>query len=150
MLHQFYAVTQTSLYFVKDRRNKKDPCPFARKIMLNGESKSPVGSELENGTMIAITTQLQAYVPEGGGMTSYHKQIEGVNTRWWGGHSSGIVALFTKKSKALECFNSRDLVQCDSRWIEETKNVINKIGEDHPSFYVCEWGDLSLLNPVQV
>lgn len=135
----------TSIYFVKDRRSKEDPCPFARKVALRGESELSVGTELANGTMIAITKQLQAYIPEGGGMTSFQRKIEMVNTRWWGGHSSYIVALFATRKKAMDCFAYSDLQPCDSRWIEETKKVIKRIGEDHPSFEVCRWGDLALL-----
>lgn len=145
MIHQFYAVTMTSVYFVKDRRCKDNPCPFARKIALKGESKLLVGAELENGTMIAIIKQLQAYIPEGGGLTSFQRRIEDVNTRYWGGHSSYIVALFTTKKKAMRCFAHSDLQPCDQHWIEETKQVISKIGKDHPSFEVCRWGDLALL-----
>lgn len=106
MLHVFYAVTLTSLYEVKDRRNSTDPSPVAKKIALKGESNIPIGSELENGTMIAITCQIQAYIPEGGGMTSIQRRIEDVNTRYWGGHSSAIVALFTNKSKVYHTNNS--------------------------------------------
>ena len=146
MIHQFYAVTITSVYVVKDRRNKDDPCPVAKKIALRGESELSVGTELENGTMIAITKQLQAYIPEGGGLTSFQRRIEDVNTRYWGGHSSYIVALFTTKKKAMDCFVHPDLQPCDSRWIEETKKVIEKIGKDHPSFEVCRWGNLALLS----
>jgi hypothetical protein len=130
---------------VKDRRNKNNPCPFARKIALKGESAIPVGGELENGTMIAITKQLQAYIPEGGGMTSFQRRIEDVNTRYWGGNSSNIIALFTTKKKAMDCFAQEGLKPCDSRWIEETKKVIEKIGENHPAFEVCKWSSLSLL-----
>jgi hypothetical protein len=145
MLHQFYAVTLTSIYFVKDRRSKDDPCPFARKVALKGESSIPIGEELANGTMIAITKQLQAYIPEGGGMTSFQRRIEDVNTRYWGGNSSNIVALFTNRKKAAKCFLQDDLQSCDPRWIEETKKVIEKIGEGHPAFEVCKWHDLTLI-----
>ena len=144
MLHQFYAVTMTSVYFVKDK-SRNDPGPFAKKIALKCESSIPIGEKIPDGTMIAITKQLQAYVPEGGGMTSFQRKIEMVNTRWWGGHSSYIIALFTTKKKAMNCFAQEELEPCDPRWIEETKKVIKKIGEDHPAFEVCKWHDLALI-----
>src|SRR3989344_5269279 len=130
MLHRFYAVTLTSIYLVKDRRSKDDPCPVAKKIAIKGDiqsvtqNKIAIGTELKNGTMIAITHQLQAYIPEGGGMTSFCRKIEGVNTRWWGGHSSAIVALFTQKKDAMKCLSNSDLEECDPRWINSTKSVI--------------------------
>lgn len=146
MLHQFYAVTMTSVYFVKDR-DGKDPSPLARKIALRGKSEIPLGTKLNNGTMLAITTQLQMYIPEGGGMGSFERQIEMVNTRWWGGHSSDIVALFTTKKKAMDCFGQNKLQKCDPRWIEDTKRVIKRIGDEHPKFYICgDSPDLMLLS----
>ena len=143
-LRSFYAVTETSVYFVKDRRSASDPSPVAIKIALKGESRIAIGTELQNGTMIAITTQLQAYIPEGGGITSFERKIEKVNSQWWGGHSSAIIALFTSKKKAMDCFNAPDLIRCDPRWIEDTKTVTEKIGEDHRAFEVCRHPGLCL------
>lgn len=145
MIHRFYAVTMTSIYRVSDRRSKGDPSPVAIKIAIRGPSAVPVGRELENGSMVAITKQLQVYIPEGGGMTSFERKIERVNTKWWGGQSSYIVALFTTKAKAMDCFAHPDHEPCDPRWIDETKKVVNRIGEEHPSFEVCRWEPLALL-----
>lgn len=144
MLRVFYAVTLTSVYKVKYRRNSTDPSPVATKIALKDESSISIGSELENGTMIAITHQLQAYIPEGGGITSFQRKIEDVNTYYWGGHSSAIVALFTNKIEALKCLKQKDFKPCDPRWVNETKKVIEKIGDSHPSFYICKFQGLRL------
>ncbi len=141
MLHQFYAVTSTSVYFVKDRRSKDDPRPFARKIALRGESEIAVGEELQCGTMIAIGKHLRTFTPKGGG----RGKIEYTSTRDHGGHSSFIVALFTAKKKAISCLAHSGLQLCDPRWIEETRKIISRIGEDHPSFDVCKWGENVLL-----
>lgn len=143
-LHWFYAVTMTSVYFVRDHGNEGFN-PVAKKIALRGESEFQVGAILGGGTMIAITKQLQAYVPEGGGLTSFERKIECVNTQYWGECSSYIVALFTTKKNAMACFAHTDLQPCDPRWIEETRRVIKKIGDNHPSFEVCRWEDLALL-----
>ncbi len=144
MLHQFYAVTLTSIYLVGDKK-ENSPYPFAQKIALKGESGIPVGNELENGTMIAIAKQLQAYIPEGGGLTSFERRLEMVNTRYWGGHSSYIVALFKTEKEAEECLGQDNLQPCDNRWVEKTKEIIEEIGENHPAFEVCRWHDLALL-----
>ena len=97
MIHEFLAVTMTSVYHVKDGIDEKGNQyggPTAQKIALRGESKVPVGGHLKNGTMLAICDQLIMYIPEGGGITSFERKIELVNTRYWGGNSSQIVALF--------------------------------------------------------
>ena len=145
MLRKFYAVTGTSVYFVKDRMSKTDAVPMARKIALKSDSDIGVGQVLRHGTLLAITERLQMYIPEGGGITSFQRKIEKVNTRYWGGHSSDIVALFTSKEEAMKCFESDDLVPRDPRWKAETEDVLSKIGDDHPTFYVCKYPGLSLL-----
>lgn len=145
MIHQFYAVTLTSVYFVKDQMCPSDPSPFARKIALKGESRMALGNELR-GYMLAVTTQLQMFTPEGGGYGSFERKIEMVNTRYWGGHSSPIVALFTTKHMAMKCFKQTDLVECDPRWHTQTKHVLNQIGDEHPKFEVCRHPGLTLFD----
>lgn len=75
MLRGFYAVTHTSVYFVCAHRSKQNLSPVATKVALRKGigSHIAVGEELKNSMMIAITTELQGYVPEGGGITSYQR-----------------------------------------------------------------------------
>lgn len=149
MLQEFWAVTvgstSTSIYHVIARRGSEDPGPVATKIALAGESRVPVADELKGSMMLAITTQLQAYIPEGGGYTSFERNIESVNTRWWGDNSAPIVALFLTEAEAQDCFQQEDLQPCDSRWLAQTKEVIEKIGDDHPTITVCHYKGMSLL-----
>ena len=97
--------------------------------------------------MLAICKFLQLYEPEGGGgyAGSYERRIENVNKRYWGGHTSAIVALFKNEQEAKTCFESNDLKPCDPRWLEDTKSVIEAIDKNHPVFEVCNWPDLKLL-----
>ena len=145
MVRRFYAVTTTSIYCVDAGTVKTGGRPVATKIALRGESELKIGAALEGGTMLAITTCLQMYIPEGGGITSFKREIEGVNTRYWFGHSSDIVALFSNEKAARECFSKSDLVTCDPRWLNSTREVLDRIGDKHPNFYVCKWGNLNLL-----
>lgn len=130
MLHKFYVVTKTSIYLVEDKG--ADGYPSAVKIALRGQSKLPVGHRLRGGNMIAICWKLIAYSPEG------NREIEKVNTFYWGDSTSHIVALFKTEDEARLCFASDDPKSCDPRWIEETREVLREIGEDHPVFYVAE------------
>ncbi len=144
MLQEFYAVTLTSIYRVFQR----DCEAVAVKIALKGESKIPVGDEL-TGPMVAVRTNLQFFIPEGGGVfspiVSVERHIENVNTFYWLGRTSPIVALFLTEQEARDCFMNEELERCDRRWLESTKKVIAEIGEDNPVFTVCTYPPSSLI-----
>lgn len=147
MISEFYAVTMTSLYHVKEKG--EDDKPEVRKILKKDKSRVRIGQKLTGGTMVGICKWLMVYIPEGHGwlspQTSYERKIEKVNTQWWRGHTSSIVALFMDKTKAEECLASNDLKPCDPRWIEETKIVLDAIGDNHPVFEICHWPGLALI-----
>lgn len=147
MIHEFFAVTTTSIYRVKDCSNGRRS--EAVKIALRGKSKFPVGHKLQGGTMIAICKSLIAYVPEGGGLMSQcmveERQIEKVTVCFWGDQSSPIVALFKNEASARACFEKQDLQPCDPRWLEKTREVLAEIGEEHPAFYISRWDNLALI-----
>jgi hypothetical protein len=110
------------------------------KIAIRGESRLPVGHDLAEGGMIAIRQWLQGFIPEkygfGHPMTGLERHIEQVNTRYWRGNSSYIVALFRTDEEARVCFGCDDLHPCDPRWAESTRQVLEDIGDEHPSFYI--------------
>jgi len=142
MLHKFYAVTYTSVYLVKDK--DEDGRPAAVKIALRGESNLPIGHRLRGGSMIAICYRLIAYSPEG------NREIEKINTFYWGDSTSRIVALFKTEEEARICFASNNLKSCDPRWINETREVLREIGEDHPVFYVAKTPRYALIATPQL
>ena len=142
-LKEFFAVTETSVY----RVTMEDSLPaVATKISLRGSSRVAVGEKF-SGPMLAICNQLITYIPEGGGLTSFQRNIESVNTRWWTGNSSPIVALFKDEKSALECSSQKDLKPCDERCLKETIEVLRAIGESHPAFSICSYPGLRLLDP---
>ncbi len=147
MLEEFYAVTtsptSTSVYHVR-RGIGDEGYAVAEKIALRGESPAPVGQKL-GSVLIAICKCLVPFIPEGGGITSYNREIESVNTAYWGPSSSLIVALFVDRVSAMRCFESSNLVAHDRRWIKDTKAVIAAVGDDHPRFTVCRRPNLMLV-----
>ena len=145
MISEFFAVTLTSIYHVTvdDSGNA-----VAMKIALKGKSEIGIGHRLGGGTMLAVGDRLLAYVPEGGGITSYERNPEKVNTKWWGDMSSGIVALFKAEQEAFACFKQSDLKPYDGRWVEQGLAVLQEIGDDHPAFYICRSGHFALPLPV--
>lgn len=142
MLQEFYVVTTTSVYHVE---YDKEHQAKATKIALKGKSKINIGQEI-TGPMVSVCRGLQFYIPEGGGITSFQRKIEMVNTRYWLGGTSEIIGLFLEKQDALDCLNDhQDLTPCDERWLDSTKKVICAIGHEHPVFEVCEWEELRLV-----
>jgi hypothetical protein len=143
-MNEFFAVTATSVYHVAINGST------ATKIALRGESRFGIGHRLSGGSTLAVGKQLFAYTPEGGGMTSYQRDPDLVNIRWWGETSSDIVALFESRTEAYECFDQVGHQPYDARWLEKTSAVIEKIGDDHPTLYICRSGRLALPLPLPV
>jgi|GEM_PF-1036239 len=147
-LERFFAVTLTSVYEVVAKGERG--LPYAKKIKLGGESAIAVGGIITD-QMVAVAKWLQFYIPEGHGwgcppMTSFERRLEQVNMQWWGGRTTAIIALFLTRKNAEKCFSSPDPQLCDPRWLQETKKVIEAIGEDHPTFTVCHSPGLALFD----
>jgi hypothetical protein len=147
-LRYFYAVTTTSVY----RATAKLGSPVrVEKIALNrgATSKAAVGTLLRGGDMLSVGKQLIAFIPEGGGIlgpsVSVERDIARVNTHYWGGNTSSVVALFLEEKDALTCSESPDLVPCDPRWESQTVEVLRGIGSNHPVFSITNWPELRLL-----
>lgn len=142
----FFAVTTTSLYKVfamgEDRK------PYAIKIGLRGESSIPIGNKIA-GEMLSIAKCLQFYIPEGHSWlscgTSFERRLEMVNTQWYQGKTSNIIALFFNEDEARKCFAFPDLVSCDPRWLEQTQEILESVGENHPTITICHWPEMDLL-----
>lgn len=145
-IQKFFAVTtDTSVYKVTALGPFQASCV---KKAENKESQIPLGADLCQGGMVAICDCLFGYIPDAHGacssLTSFERRIECVNTSWWKGNSSPIVALFTAEEEALACIFYKNLLPCDPRFLESTKKVLEEIGDDHPSFYICYFPELRL------
>jgi len=122
VVNEFYAVTLTSIYHVKDRDSDDDARPVAEKIALKGESRLPVGYKIKGGDTIAIWDVLSSC--DGTGRCS---------------HSSSIVALFREELSARACYEAENLKPHDVRWQEETSQMLAEVGPNHPQFAVPPW-----------
>lgn len=134
-LKEFYAVTMTSLYGI-NAIGKRGPC--LEKLALHGESEISVGSKY-NRSLLAIARYLQLYDPEG-----HERELARVNTVHWGPGTSLIVALFLNKKEAENCFNQSELQPLDERWVHKTREVVDRVGDNHPNITICHWNVLSL------
>ncbi len=135
-IHEFFVVTKTSVYRVSDEKDEHG-WPIVEKIALAGESKIGIGERLEGGYLVGVTRW--------GGIILYnedHPRKERrqtaamVNTFFHGGKTSPIAALFLNKEEAAECLKAENRQKFDARWEEQTKNVLESIGNDHQVFIV--------------
>jgi len=132
ILGHFFAVTLTSVYRVVVEGERE--APYLLKIARRAASRKQVGSAISNGTMVSVGKQLIMFVPEGAGgaHTTVQREINNVNTRYWGGNTSSVVALFLLENEALACNRADNPVALDPRWLKQTKEVLWAIGDSHP------------------
>jgi hypothetical protein len=146
MLEKFFTVTTTSLYEVIAKG--ENGYPYVCKIDLHGESQISVGQTM-TGDLLAVCKWLQLFIPEKYGLTApmsgIERRVERVSTCFYQGKTSPVIALFLTEDKARECFASPDLQPCDPRWLDDTKEVLEAIGEDHPTITICHWPEMTLI-----
>ena len=139
---EFFAVTTTSVYKVTDQIDDKG-FPIVEKIALKGESSVPVGARLQNGDLVGISKDRICLYSDEDDNTyptkrTQRRSAEEVNTRFWGGGTSPIIALFFNEDEALKCLNTPDLEICDVRWRKQTEEVLATIGNNHPVFVLSK------------
>ena len=145
MIERFWVVTTTSVYQVETFRKTNRAC--ATKIAGPVDSCIPVGKELRGGSMIAIGHTIQAYTPGG---TYPVRRFEDLSDKYRGEHSSSIVALFLDEESARLCHDCGSTTRCDPRWHAETREALEEIGDEHPTFYICRGPLHALFPPVGV
>jgi hypothetical protein len=141
-VHEFWAVTQTSLYSISSDRDEKGT-PLIYKIGRSDQSDIEVGQQLGTkegkGSHVGITNfkGILIYTPLGGRCAEENCSL------FYGAHTSQIVGLFLRLADAMDCFSSSNKVPCDPRWKKETMETLTAIGEDHPVFVPSKgrtWG----------
>lgn len=143
-LRLFYAVTKTSVYSVSSEKAEDGITPIVEKLAVSAYSPVGVGLRLMNGSHVAITGRegIMLYFPQGPGLRV--RLPEDTNTRYWGGHTSNVVALFLDKDAALACSKEKGLRTGDPRWWNSTQEVLDLIGDDHPTFIIAKFEGLRL------
>lgn len=139
MQRLFVVTTDKSIYSVTAPIGSKQPIVE----VLGGKNGDSVPTRLNSqGNLIAILKT---------GIRAYHRnmvhgvpqRIDEVNPCLWGDHSSSaVVALFTEKEKAMECFSVIQTLKvspCDSLWRDETLSIIEFIKKTgHPTFTLSD------------
>lgn len=145
-LRTFYAVTvndkSKSLYEVSVSEMGS---ATLKKLDGSDNATIPIGTVLDTGPMLSVGKQLIIFVPEGGGGTSYQREIAMVNTGYWGRNTSPVAALFLVKEEAERCFESEELSFAAPLWKENTVATLRAIGNEHPQFSISKYSSLELL-----
>ncbi len=141
---QFYWVTQYSIYRVTVADLVTSPS--ITKVATRGGKKLgvPVGGRFHGKFYVAIT---------GKGLFRYSmfrhqrvpasepvKKIEEVGRRQRGMSANPPVGIFLSRSKADECYAESSVIKFDPRWHNETLEVLEQIGENHPLVTISNEG----------
>ena len=140
-LNTFWAVTASSLF--QAHIYGEGEIPRVTKIAgRDSTSEFPVGETMTNGTMLAICKRLVLFIPEGGGAySSMQRELVKVNTGYWGGHTSELVAVFLNEEDARICYSAKALRHLDPRWQARTIETLRTIGKDHPYCSISTYFD---------
>ncbi|MFA5092021.1 MAG: hypothetical protein WC483_05655 [Candidatus Paceibacterota bacterium] len=142
-LKKFFAVTARSLYRVSAERNEPG-WPAVIRIDGDEDEAFPLGTGLKNGRFVGlICGVICLYNDHRASDVERPRPAEMINTRAWGGHTSGVVALFFTEDEARACFAESDRKFADPRWKAKTLAVLEAIGENHPVFVLGQ-GNCSL------
>ena len=145
----FFAVTRTSVY--RAVIDGEENVPYLEKIAkrIGDASKVPVGNKIDNGTMLSVGKQLWLFVPEGSGFISptstIQREIASVNTNYWGGHTSSVVALCLKEKDARICLEKEYFGRQSQRFAKHTITVLRAIGENHPFCSITDDSEMRLM-----
>jgi hypothetical protein len=126
-MDKFYAVTRTGVYEVF--ANIANGNPLVTKIRQFDKSLVGLGKSLQGGMLVCVGTKLVMYTPASG-----ERMISSIHRLLWGGHTSSIIGLFETESEAMHCSGHFNRQPFDERWRKETREVLAKIGPDHPVF----------------
>ena len=139
-VQEFFAVSSASLYRVSVDRDDEYGWPTVVKLAAREgvDSGISVGVGLKNGRLVGVMASgICLYDSMGRGDEPERPQRpEQVNTRWWGGYTSPIAALFLRLEDAEECLRQDGLETLDPRWRDQTQEVLSAIGNDHPVFII--------------
>ena len=81
-LMRFWAVTMTSIYYIGPNDGALG-VNVVKTAIHKGTSEIGVGQRLEpwgSAQMVSIGKHVITFIPEGGGLTSFNRRIEGVNS----------------------------------------------------------------------
>lgn len=138
-LHEFFAVTVTSIYRVSDEKDSEGT-PIVQKVRMRFQSIVGTGKRLMGGSLVGIRAVGLLLYSDGKENTP-HAKPEDIAPVLQGSKSSPLVGLFRTLAEAETCIREENTKVFDSRWQKQTADVLRAIGTNHPVFVV---GDLTV------
>jgi len=115
-IKEFYAVTDTGTVFHAEQTSPRD----ARAVQIAQRGDY-------NVSKIALKGEGKLYI-------SSYLSMGGPTD----GQSPDIAALFVDREKAIACSKTNELYPCSRRWMQETLEVLSRIGPCHPVFAISQ------------
>lgn len=144
VIHEFYAVTSepVSIFKVTDLRNSEG-FPIVECLGTRKSGSHPKGSKLRGGKLIALTRQGlvlydDAYFHIQGDGPQKPSPFEKCGYSYNSERTGGIIGPFLKYEGAWNCFSSLRHRGLDPTWKAQTKEVLDRIGPDHPTFVISQ------------
>lgn len=131
IIHELFAVTRTSIYQIHDTAD--EGFPLVQKISCDNQSEVSTGQKLETGNMIAFGKVIVVYRVNMR-LPRRERKLEAHLHERIPANTSSVVALFFTAKEAQECFRQERREPNDKRWRQQTKNVLDAIGDKHPVF----------------
>ncbi len=104
----------------------------AEKIFPPGKVKRPLMLKMKD------FAEENDYIGIGDHICMYYdpkkRSADKVSTKFWGGYTSEVVALFLDEDSAKRCVGSENLNSRDPRWLDKTEEAKQAIGDNHPRF----------------
>lgn len=131
VLKDFYAVTKKGSVYQANilPKDKHEDGIVLRKIGKQG--RQLVDTKLFRSPMLAIARRLICFIPEGGGITSFQREVADVNIAYWTYYTNDVVALFLDKKPAFKCSSAQSLFFFDPRWRISTVATLQAVGQEH-------------------
>ncbi len=131
MLKQFYAVTAWSYPYSLGvyRVSLQGTNVQILKVFAKGNSDIQVGDELDHGNTLSVTYHkgLLRYNPYN------YLRSDQLNPVHRGDHTSPIVGIFKTKTRALQCYKTKNLQYWDPRFLQDSIWALTQIAtNEHP------------------
>ncbi len=143
-LWEFYAITAdpVSIFSVSALRDGQG-FPIVECLGTRMRGSHPKGSRLKGGRLLGLTRRglilyNDAYFRPGEGGPHKPSLFEECGYSYEGERTGDVIGLFLKYDDALRCFYSLRHHCLDSEWETKTKEVLEKIGHDHPTFVISQ------------
>lgn len=145
-LQEFWAITEKGVYQACAGRGR-DQCPLLIKVGAHKDDPQclPIGTTLKGGYYVGISAHGLCLYDEGRVRLAETRDPPDSPEVRRGGRTTAIVALFLKEKEARDCSNrirnGMEISVPDEHWLDQTMDVLDRIGENHSTFVMAKGKD---------